>query len=103
MKLETTRREWTRRVEEWRGSGKSARVWCRENNLVYSTFVGWTHRIDKPSKPSKTQSSFIELKDQPPPASGIILECYDVRINLTPDFDLITLNRCLQALRGKKC
>jgi hypothetical protein len=100
MKRGTIRREWAARVQQWSSSDKSAKAWCQENNLVYTTFLGWVHR----AKDSKVQSSlFVELKDQPQSSSGITLEYDDVRINVLPNFDPITLNRCLQVLRGKKC
>lgn len=101
MKLGTIRREWAARVEQWRSSGKSAKAWCEENSLVYTTFLGWVHRFKKSKKVQP--SSFIELKDQPQSFSGITLEYDDIRINVPLNFDPITLNRCLQVLRGKKC
>jgi hypothetical protein len=88
-------------IEQWRSSGKSAKAWCRENNLVYTTFLGWVYRSQEKKK--ALSSSFIEIKDRPQTSSGISLEYDGIRINISSDFDPVILNQCLQALRGKKC
>lgn len=102
MKQKLKKQEWQATLEAWRASGKSAKAWCREQNLVYTTFLGWSHRLSKKSKQRNTLS-FIELKDCPQPSAGITLEYEDVLIKITSDFDQMTLARCLQALRGNVC
>lgn len=38
-------------IEQWRASGKNKTTFCRENNLVYMTFIGWTS-AKKKAKPA---------------------------------------------------
>lgn len=45
-------------VEQWRQSGKNKMAFCRERNINYQTFIGWT--TPKKSHHKKT-SSFIPL------------------------------------------
>ena len=37
-----SREEVSSLIEQWRASGKNKTTFCRENNLVYMTFIGWT-------------------------------------------------------------
>jgi hypothetical protein len=108
------RNDWVNKIQLCRQSGKSAKAWCRENQIVYSTFVGWSHRLklrgdldsaltgDLPSK-GGVASSFIELKDQSKSISSISLECAGVYIHLSADSDETLLRKCLKVLRGGIC
>ena len=46
-------------VELWKQSGKNKAIFCREQNVNYQTFIGWT--IPKKSHHKKT-SSFIPVR-----------------------------------------
>jgi hypothetical protein len=39
--------EWQKLVLEWRVSGKSAKVWCEENQVPINTLSGWNKRLKK--------------------------------------------------------
>jgi hypothetical protein len=61
-----SREEISSLIEQWRASGKNKTTFCRENNLVYMTFIGWTSGKKK-AKPScrtgrKKLSRFLPLK-----------------------------------------
>ena len=103
------RHDWFRLVEEWLKSGTSAKAWCRANQLVYTTFVGWCKRykkIPKSTAPSSEASlsnpKFIELKSKNEvyDFSGILVECEGVLIHLCNGFNPSTFQKCLNALRG---
>jgi hypothetical protein len=99
--------EWANKIDLWRQSGKSARSWCKENNIVYTTFIGWCKRLqpkqndDKPKISSKVP--FIELKDEPKTCSGISLEYDGILIHLKAEFNTSLLKRCLAVVRGMPC
>lgn len=102
------RREWANKIEQWKLSGKKARTWCRENQVVYTTFLGWRNRlgdniakIDNNRLPVKTQ--FIELKDPPKVSPSVSLEYDGVIIHLKGEFDATLLRKCVTALRGASC
>ncbi|MFI5343823.1 MAG: IS66 family insertion sequence element accessory protein TnpA [Chlamydiales bacterium] len=40
------RLEWIHKIERWKQSGKTAWAWCRENQVVYTTFIGWCRRLE---------------------------------------------------------
>lgn len=102
MRQHTKRSEWESRVSEWQKSGKSARVWCEENQIVYVTFLGWRNRL-RPNQNLSDTSEFIELQEELPRSSGISLECSGVLIHLSLDFNTPTLKKCLEVLRGESC
>jgi hypothetical protein len=100
--------EWANKIELWKLSGKKARIWCRENQVVYTTFLGWRNRLgyNNPKKvmpPSSIKNQFIELKDQPKASPEISLEHSGIMIHLKGEFDAILLQKCLVALRGLPC
>ena len=56
-------KNWKEKVIEWESSGKTAKVWCQENKIPYTTLLGWNDRLKKSCKNkdlSKTQPEFIE-------------------------------------------
>lgn len=46
------------KVCEWKESGKSAKVWCKENGIMYGTFLLWKKR----TKEKVTQVRFEEIQ-----------------------------------------
>ena len=102
------RREWANKIEQWKLSGKKARTWCRENQVIYSTFMGWCKRlkVNKPVKTTQKQSlkpQFIELKDPPKVQPEISLEHNGIIIHLKGEFDPFLMKKCLAVLRGVPC
>jgi len=110
-----SKKYWEIKVQEWFTSGMSAKAWCRENQIVYSTFIKWrnlssyreNHTTHRASKSSLSHSSekvhFVELKNQIKPCSGIFLECESVQIYISTDFNPTLLKKCVDALRGHAC
>ncbi len=106
---------WKIKIQQWLLSGKSAKSWCQENQVVYTTFLGWHNRL-KHHNNQKTNNSlkpnslpalsskahFIELKS-PKKYQGIYLECEGVQIHLSNEFDAATLRICLDVLRDASC
>jgi hypothetical protein len=99
-------------VEEWLKSGMSAKAWCRKNQLIYTTFLGWHYRFKKAKNTFNSTKEapspnpqFIELKAgcEPQAFSGIALECEGVLVYLTNEFDPSSLRKCLNILRGHSC
>ncbi len=97
---------WKEKVKEWESSNKNTKAWCKENQIPYTTLLGWRIRLKK-STHNKTiinpTKNFIELKDQVPSDPGLILEYDGVKILLRRDFDKIVLKNCLDCLRGVIC
>lgn len=95
---EQRRQEWLGRVMEWEKSGKTMKAWCRENDIVYSTFFYWkTRLLSKSNLPE--QASFIEITEDLSNESGIVIEYQNVVVKVSKNFDILTLSRCIQLLR----
>lgn len=107
-----SREYWEIKVQEWLSSGRSAKSWCKENQISYNTFLGWRARLEqnnqktnllKNADPSFSKPHFIELNETPKLSSGIMLEYNGIKIHLQPEFDAFSLEKCLNILRGAAC
>lgn len=95
---------WKKLVHEWRDSGKSASVWCLEQQIPINTLSGWKKRLkllEDDNDGKRFQKPFVELKNSRPLVdSGVILEIDGVNIRLQVDFDEAVFRQCLYCLRG---
>ena len=89
---------WIEKIRQCQESGKSMAVWCREQEIVYSTFFYWQKKLTR--APSKTASPFVEILEKNSSDTGIELRCKHVSLNLSRDFDSVTLVKCLRLLRS---
>lgn len=97
---------WKEKVREWESSNKSTKEWCRENQIPYTTLLGWRDRLKKADHKKasiKQAADFVELKDNSLSDSGIVLEYHGVKIQLKREFDKTVLRECLECLRGYLC
>jgi hypothetical protein len=104
----STSTKWINIIEQWKLSGKSALVWCRENQVAYPSFIGWRKRLGlntsvKITPPSSVNNQFLELQDYPKKQAEISLEVQGIFIHLKGDFDSSLLKKCLIVLRGLPC
>lgn len=97
----TRSRDWEQKIQKQKQSGLSVFRWCQENQVTYNAFVYWKRRFSRVAVPLE-RKSFVELGESSS-KSGIQLECDGIRVNLEKGFDLSTLTKCLQALRGARC
>src|SRR5262249_48652677 len=97
---------WKEKVVEWETRNKSTKAWCQENKIPYTTLCGWRDRLKKIHKNNTSdemKEGFIELQEQTPSDSGIVLEFNGAKIHLKSSFDAIVLKQCLDCLRGATC
>ncbi len=102
---------WQQKVLEWQASGKKSVVWCKENQIPYTTLLGWKQRLEHPRQRQRPKAQpsqgFIELRDQPVSnsgtCSGITIECHGIKIRLEAGFNADVLQQCLACLGGVSC
>lgn len=98
---------WKKLVQEWMDSGKSARVWCTDNQIPFNTLCGWRKRLKlfgNNNTSNEFQQAFVELKNLSPDESGVVLETDGVKIHLRVNFNITVLKQCLDCLkRGRSC
>jgi len=99
---EEERLKWKEQVQLYEASNHQGSLasWCRKQQIGCGAFRYWKNKFG--SKLSNSQSPFAELVNHTP-KTGITIECHSVKIHLTPDFDPITLEKCLKVLRGNLC
>lgn len=91
-------RAWEEKILQQQKSGLSIQRWCLENQVVICQFHYWKSKLF----PRKIDASgFTELVDVK--NAGLTIEYNGIRIHLDPNFDAITLKRCLSVIREDKC
>jgi hypothetical protein len=95
---EALREKWKLHVADWQSSGKSCKQWAKDKNLSYHSLLYW--RQKHLGIRSVLPTSFVELSDPLPAASGIVLEIATVKIHVDKSFDPATLTECIKLLRN---
>jgi hypothetical protein len=66
---------WSRRIEQWKRSGKAQREFCAQHSIALATFQWWRARL-RASRvtAAETQSLFVPLSvvNEPVAAAGVI-------------------------------
>ena len=108
QKISRTTGEWSKIIEQWRISELSARAWCRQHDITYSTFMYWRQRLQQQNVSQNEiqplpSSPFIEIKDSTIVDSGVSVLCQGVQIDLCRDFDRSVFLSCVKTLQGDVC
>jgi hypothetical protein len=93
-----TQQVWRERITQQQHSGLSVKGWCQENQVAACQFHYWKNKLTAKQIDSTV---FTELVDDK--KVGITIEYEGMRIHLDPNFDAITLKRCLSVLKEGKC
>lgn len=103
MKLDENKEIWLKRVEEYRSSGLSQKIWCEENDVKPTSLRYWIMKLNKSQSVTKLNDSPIEFarvlitEDQSFPA--IVLEIKDIKLSVTNNYDEILLLKVINTLR----
>ena len=103
---------WSKRVEEWRASGLTAKEFCGKHGLALSGLRNWSYRLraaEKGSKASPVKLVRVTVKRSteatPPPVAAderpkpaLTLELGGARITVPTGFDRPTLRAVLDVL-----
>jgi hypothetical protein len=91
------RKEWHKRIEDWRQSGLCCSQWARNNNLSYHQVLYWKEQYSK-NYPIAS-AAFVELPEKKSDQSGIVIEITNIKIHIDLKFDSQTLLSCIQLLK----
>lgn len=92
--------KWQKIISDWKLSGLNATKWCKANQIKYSRFQYWRHRLSDLAFPD-SESKFIELslnQKSPPNKNPIEVSVGFVKITLAVDFDEETFKRLIRIL-----
>lgn len=56
------RRQWARRIEEWKSGGLTQRVYCKRQGISYATFKGWRGRLRPESNKRVEPARFVPVR-----------------------------------------
>ena len=88
--------EKAKRLQNWRGSGKSAWAYAKENGLVPQTFIRWTKEA------AESPQHFVEVPAPIMPAlqhmPEILIEKGDVKIHLPLSLSSSALRAVMEGL-----
>ena len=103
---------WSKRVEEWRASGLTAKEFCAKHDLRLSALRYWTYRRRAPEKPSEAKAvKLVPITVKPRSEAvtaapseaerskpALTLELGEARIAVPAGFDRATLRAVLEVL-----
>ena len=94
---------WVERITECRSSGKSVRVWCRENEISEKTYYYWQRRIYQQMISTAETVRFAEIscQEETVPNSGATakISLSGATVEVYPGADSQMIQTILQALR----
>lgn len=105
---EARRQLWKKRVAAFKESGKSARSWCKENDLKEHQLRYWLEKYDdlqnntKQSQKQDTKWISVDVKEKTVYKDSVIIVRIDEAIiEVKPGFDPTLLRDVIQALNVK--
>ena len=96
----TLERLWRRRLDQWRQSGLTVRVYCAAHALPEHSFYAWRRELRRRDTRPATTPAFVPGRVVPPPAA-VPLELVLAggrTVRIAPGFDADTLRRLLATL-----
>jgi transposase-like protein len=98
-----SREERENHLSTWRASGMSGQAYCRQHNIVSTTFYSWV-KAEKTRIALESAASSVMVRVAPSPNAGkplsstICIEKRDVRIHLPANIGTESLQLVLQLL-----
>jgi hypothetical protein len=100
------RRDWASVVADHAASGLTAQAYCAARRINRSLFYHWRCRLREEAAPSAAPAGFVQLQvgaGHPDGAGVSLVSPGGWRIEVTPDFDVATLQRvcaCVPSVVG---
>src|SRR5262245_24599940 len=97
---EQKERQWRRRIDQWRASGLSVRVFCARHGLATASFYNWRRVLQRRAA---VQPAFVPVQvvadTAPAQTSALEVVLTDGRtVRVAPGFDAATLRQLLAVL-----
>ena len=94
--------QWRERISTYRKSGLSAKVWCDEAGVSFSSLKYWITRLNKANpKPAETKWTQVNIVDTAPLVSStIIIHVGVARIEVLSGFDKALLTEVLKVAKS---
>ena len=56
------RRQWVRRIEEWKSSGLTQRAYCKRESISYATFKSWRLRVQRTTNKPVERARLVPVR-----------------------------------------
>jgi len=87
----------SKQVEAYRNSGKTAQVWCDENQLSIHTLKYWIQKLNRQEKDHR-RPQWVSLMESPS-SSSLTIRVGSAAIEVTGDSDLQLLRKVMSVLK----
>ncbi len=100
-KREINRQRWFERIQDWKHSGLTQKVFCEQHQLGLASFQRWRTIVmrEGESEPSSAMTVLPLHITEPRASSLALLLGDDLRIEIPVGFDAATLKQLVQTLR----
>ena len=101
-KRATNRQRWFDRIEDWKQSGQTQKVFCEQQQLRLGSFQRWRGIFLRGERPEASSAvSFLPVNIAAASASNLALLINDhLRIEIPAGFDPVILQQVVQALQA---
>jgi hypothetical protein len=89
-----SKQKWSEIIENQKSSSKTAREWCKDQEISYQSFIHWRKRL---SQCEEKKTPFIEMAEE---STWIEIHLEGATIRITKNFDRGALLFCLRLLGG---
>jgi hypothetical protein len=93
-----TPEEWKVKIQEWKKSGLTKKIWCDLNGIKFHSLKYWSARVKQLDRKIESFNSSIFYELKPIQPIGIKIKWQNITFEIDPDFDDKTLKRFLKAL-----
>lgn len=90
---------WLNRINEYKSSGLSQKVWCTENDLKFSSFKYWLARSNENPSDNNGAFEFASVSISKENFSAIAVEVNGVTLSVNNDYDEMLLIKLLKTLK----
>jgi hypothetical protein len=99
---------WRQRLDDFANSGRSVVDWCYFNQVSVHQYYYWKRRLAAPLPPATAQPQWLPVEVEPTlpsPATptGVSVRLGAITIDVTAEFDPVTLRAVVRALSERTC
>ncbi len=88
MGKKRTPEQWENHISLWRQSGKSQRVYCRENGLAYSSLGYWSRKMSR-REPAKAKPTLVRIAPVGKPPEPVMSDRQNLYLHIDGRYRIV--------------
>ena len=88
MGKKRTPEQWERHVSLWRQSGKSQRVYCRENDLAYPSLGYWSLKMSR-RESAKVKPTLVRIAPVGKPPESVMSDRHNLYLHIDERYRIV--------------